>query len=307
MLADLDGTARWLVTSDSWDVTTKTGQAAGQQPELRFDINSRLEKGLLAQRLYEAIKAFAGPGKETKQWVANVVEFRENREDSEAQPIDIDGAMFTGAKPSILEGPAAEGWLPGEFVSCADLLAIPKGSPGEIQEILAKDPSDPASRLTSLVHDHPAILEAVMVPSRFQQTIAVDPTREPGRVNVNTCSDDIWELVAGDNPPARPRAPIGSLWELLEETVFRGADGLQPLDIRSMDRALANRLASIATVRSNVFAVWITLEMTDSSATADPPTCHRLFAIVDRSIPVEYAQGENRNILQAVRLKRFLN
>ena len=78
-------------------------------------------------------------------------------------------------------------------------------------------------------------------------------------------------------------------------------------DVLSYNRDLANRLASVATVRSNVFAVWITLEVNDSSTTADSPTCHRLFAIVDRSIPADYYEGENRNVRQTIRLKRFLN
>jgi hypothetical protein len=74
-----------------------------------------------------------------------------------------------------------------------------------------------------------------------------------------------------------------------------------------VDRALANRLGSIATVRSNVFAVWITVEVTDSAPDAGPPTRHRMFAIVDRSIPVLYQKGRNNDVRQVICLQRFLN
>jgi hypothetical protein len=74
-----------------------------------------------------------------------------------------------------------------------------------------------------------------------------------------------------------------------------------------VDRAVANSLAAIATVRSNVFAVWITVEVSSSAPDAGPPTCHRMFAIVDRSIPVLYQKGRNTDVHQVICLKRFLN
>jgi hypothetical protein len=95
------------------------------------------------------------------------------------------------------------------------------------------------------------------------------------------------------------------MWDVLKGTAFPPPAG-QP-DVRSFNRPLANRLASVATVRSNVFAVWISLEIVNSAVAAGPPTCHRLFAIVDRSIPVEYLAGENKDVRQTVRLVRFLN
>ena len=97
------------------------------------------------------------------------------------------------------------------------------------------------------------------------------------------------------------------LWEVLRPTAFRGNPAFPAPDIRGLDRDFANRLASVATVRSNVFAVWISLEIVNSAVAAGPPTCHRLFAIVDRSIPVEYLAGENKDVRQTVRLVRFLN
>jgi hypothetical protein len=69
----------------------------------------------------------------------------------------------------------------------------------------------------------------------------------------------------------------------------------------------ANRLANCATIRSNMFAAWITVETTDSSPGAPPPVTRRLFAIIDRSIPVGYSQGEDLNVRDTIRLVRYLD
>ena len=71
--------------------------------------------------------------------------------------------------------------------------------------------------------------------------------------------------------------------------------------------AVPNRLANVATVRSQVLAVWVTVEATDTSANASAPVTKRLFAIVDRSLPVGYALGENLTAAQCIRLKRFID
>jgi hypothetical protein len=86
--------------------------------------------------------------------------------------------------------------------------------------------------------------------------------------------------------------------------LFKG-DALK--GITSVDYSIANRLGNGATVRSHVFAIWITVQITNSSATDETPSCHRLFAIVDRSIPVTYAEGQNNNVRDMIRLQRFLN
>ena len=70
--------------------------------------------------------------------------------------------------------------------------------------------------------------------------------------------------------------------------------------------ATAVRLANVATIRSNVFAVWITLQIEDSSSNATPPRIHRMFAIVDRSIPVASQPGRTLNVRESIRLQRFL-
>jgi hypothetical protein len=314
ILADPDHAARQTVTTDSWDVPYSVGEAApaaaGANPELKFDLLSKPGDKLgFANDLFNYIAPSGGPrpalaprNAATAQWCANVAEFRDPG--SGATTIDVGGNSVTGAKPTDA-GFAAGDWA-GGFASSGDLVAIPKGSKSEIEAILAESPQ--VTPLHSLIVSYPSILEAVHVPSRFQATFDPDKVREPGRVNVNTCSQDVWEAVTGAGGPARPNTPMKSLWDLFtEQTVFTGAAGIDAKDIRRVDRAMANRLASIATLRSNVFAVWITLEVTDSASTASDPTSYRLFAIVDRSIPVEYKAGENRNVHETIRLKRFLN
>jgi hypothetical protein len=54
-----------------------------------------------------------------------------------------------------------------------------------------------------------------------------------------------------------------------------------------------------------VFAVWVTVEITDSAA-PDQKAYRRAFAIVDRSIPVGYCPGVNLNARDTLRLVRYL-
>jgi hypothetical protein len=306
LLDDLDHSARDLVTTESWDVTAPVGDAAGGQP-IRFDLTSSpADKTAFARGLYAAIAGVAGANQATAQWVANVAEFRDPS--GEPAAMTLGGFTVTGVNPSVLGGQAGPWNSDADnvgFVSSGDLLSVPRGTKDEIEPLINHDPRLPplpaGSPLHSLVSSKPGILDAVMMPSRFAATIAADPTREPGRVNVNTCEPGVWEAVAAGGPLGRPGRPYKSLGELLNEV----AGGNQ--DVRHVDRPLANRLASMATVRSNVFAVWITLEATDSALTAESPACYRMCAIVDRSIPVEYAEGQNRDVRKTIRLKRFLN
>jgi len=320
LLDDRAERMRFHATTDSWDVTSKVGPAApadGGDPELRFDLASLPnDKQQFATALFDAIKpeTIAGDSAATAQWVANVAEFRAavSGAAAAAQPLTIGGHTVTGVTPSDLREAAALWGGSGGFVSSGELIGIPQGSKAEIDQILDEVP--PIRPLVSRVVSHPAILEAVMIPSRFTATIAQDSSREPGRVNVNTCSDDVWRAVAGgaggEDVP-RPARPCRRLWDVLSNAGFRPPVPpdllMNPHDVRRFNRDLANRLASVTTVRSNVFAVWITVEIEDSAPTAAPPSLHRLFAIVDRSMPVEYAKGENRNVRETIRLRRFLN
>ena len=67
----------------------------------------------------------------------------------------------------------------------------------------------------------------------------------------------------------------------------------------------ASRLANTATVRSNVFAVWVTLR---ESISGDPDSVkyHRAFYIIDRSIPVGFEDGEDHNVKNTIRLRRII-
>jgi hypothetical protein len=67
----------------------------------------------------------------------------------------------------------------------------------------------------------------------------------------------------------------------------------------------AMRLANTATVRSNVFGVWVTLR---EAIPGDPESVklHRAFYIVDRSIPVGHEPGKDHNVRDAIRLRRII-
>jgi hypothetical protein len=98
-------------------------------------------------------------------------------------------------------------------------------------------------------------------------------------------------------------APARSTADLLLNVpqVFTGPDR----DVRGLNRGLANRLSNIATTRSDVFAVWVTLELTSPDADGEP-SYHRLFAVVDRSIPVGYSLGQDLNARDTIRVSRHL-
>ena len=67
----------------------------------------------------------------------------------------------------------------------------------------------------------------------------------------------------------------------------------------------ASRLANTATVRSNLFAVWVTLRES-ISGDADSVKYHRAFYIIDRSIPVGFQAGQDHNVKDTIRLRRII-
>lgn len=168
--------------------------------------------------------------------------------------------------------------------------------------------------------------------------------REPGRVNVNTIPSGtanvvdtdslVWSTLIGGtalplasgtltiNPfvssgtaapsPARSTAQLLSLSGSAGQPIATGTFASGTVNGMRDENpffayATAIRLANTATVRSNVFAVWITVEVRDTSANAPSPTYRRMFAIVDRSIPVGYSPGENLNVRDTIRLQRYLD
>ena len=159
--------------------------------------------------------------------------------------------------------------------------------------------------------------------------------REPGRINVNTITSNIgnsipqldnavWKALIGSdtdvaaiNNGMNPFAGGGtaaadSFGKLLSlnatgGTVYSDTPSAPRDNNRFFDYALPIRVANTATIRSNVFAVWITLRVVDTSASAPSPVYRRMFAIIDRSIPVGFSKGESLNIRDTIRLQRFLD
>ena len=151
--------------------------------------------------------------------------------------------------------------------------------------------------------------------------------REPGRVNLNTVlADDVWNaVVAGPLPspvrpwtswraaaitsgtPARSTAAAlalsgGDSGTVVSDTTAPQRDvNLNPLH----EIYTATRLANTVTPRSNVFAVWITLQ---ESVPNDPDSVRyrRAFYIVDRSIPVAFENGRDTNVWDCVRVRRII-
>ena len=67
------------------------------------------------------------------------------------------------------------------------------------------------------------------------------------------------------------------------------------------------QMENLVTVRSNVFAVWITVGYFNSSGNeVSPIERNRGFYIVDRSIPVAYERGKDHNVRDAILLRRII-
>ncbi len=194
--------------------------------------------------------------------------------------------------------------------------------------------------------------------------------REPGRVNLNTVSDDrVWDAaVRRGARPARETSSAGDGFDRSEASFGIPADPTDQnaqtnpaetlLDLYALDTGAnavfadpastpgqeiaanpqfasmtANRLANVATNRSNVFAIWVTIGffecgqnggfvMVPDPNSPDPnnPVMmpkelgsdtgeiarHRGFYIFDRSIPVGYVTGRDLNLDDAVRLRRII-
>jgi hypothetical protein len=120
------------------------------------------------------------------------------------------------------------------------------------------------------------------------------------------------------NTPRQPATPARTTLGMLtiggtSTTAMAFQDFLVSGSLAPRDRnpffayAQSIRLANTATIRSQVFAVWITVKITDDSPNAPSPVTKRMFAIIDRSIPVGYAPGQDLNVRDTIRLKRYLD
>jgi hypothetical protein len=314
ILGDRAERARMRITTDGWETMRDRAELNWVAP------NSGVE---YERQFYETLFGYASkvvPSADharLRQWLANVVDFR----DMDNANTNFGGGI-RGAEPiKDGSGQISGTWNQGAFPSYAQLVGVPEGTPQQITDAV-----DSYTPLTSFVTKYPRILETFMTPSFFKPTIEADKTREPGKVNINTCDEVVWKVLIGEGAAGDderfpyPDPPIKNLGEMLLDVplIFGGDD---TYDVRSVNHEAANRLANVATVRSHVFAVWITLEVTDTSSDADPPSCHRLFAIVDRSIPLldlsippadrtippEFTRGRNDRARNTIRLVRFLN
>jgi hypothetical protein len=322
LLGDEAQRARMLVTTDSWDTTglvAASGTAIAAVTDTarlpvevmagrRFDINSSTDNQAFFHQLLAVALAVGAPNETaTVQWAANVVEFRDKDTTTTTFTTGTNYAGIAIPTPITVTGheDAEYGRLGGNptnerFTSIGQLLCVPRGSQAELS-----DTACPPELKRSLAVDRPAILDAVTVDSRFSATVAANPWREPGRVNVNTSDAAVWKAVLGESSaPQNPFPPAPSTGQVLINTnlVFTGTAD-RPYTAVNLTRA--NRLANIATTRSNVFAVWVTVEITDSTA-PDAKAYRRLFAIVDRSIPVGFRPGVNLNARDTLRLVRYL-
>ena len=80
---------------------------------------------------------------------------------------------------------------------------------------------------------------------------------------------------------------------------------------------MRQRLGNLATTRSSVFAIWITVGLfevnpdgtvSDRELGSDSGEVrrHRGFFVLDRSIPVAFEPGKNHNVERAIRVSSFL-
>jgi hypothetical protein len=295
--------------------------------------NSRTpENELLIKDFFTVITAAGVPATaRTAQWVANVIDFLDR--DTVPDKFTPPGGLpeVTGVEPSSLPESLKEElgpWDQGFCESAAVLLAVPPQSQTDLEErweqieaLPEQATIDLRKDLESLAVKHPKILDVVTVASPFRSTVFAEIAggqifsrwREPGRINVNTCDDRVWQGLSGGNgvnpfgPSGGPPGTARSTTDGLLRVAFRGAPA-RDFSVIQPNRVLANRFANSATTRSDVFAVWVTLEVTSPSADfdADRVTHSRLFAIIDRSIPVGYELGMNLNARDTIRVLRRL-
>jgi hypothetical protein len=145
----------------------------------------------------------------------------------------------------------------------------------------------------SLVEDLTTV--GALVPPQLPEPFAMEPLPAVPRSIDNPVRKAVMD-------PAIAGGPWSSTSEMLVATAPMAASAGSNADFLRLLPAI--RLSNVATVRSHVFAVWVTVK-TENTMTGDSRT-RRLFAIVDRSIPVGYRPGVDLNAADTIRLKRFL-
>ena len=308
ILYDQAERARMRITTDSW--TTPDWKSVNEPFDIRWetDEDSDADEKSDWAKLWPLVKAAGASDADAKQWVANLLDFRDKNTTPTAFPDGI-----SGIEPTTLTFSIPGKWNAGVFSSCAELLAVPKGTKFDCEQKKAAVPPEP---VVSLVKAYPKILDTMKV-AFFNSTLTENPQREPGRVNINTCDAEVWKVVLGGaagkpNPFSIANDGTGTPAKKISDILLRPSlvfQGDTECDVTKVDHNVAHWLANVATVRSHVFAVWITLEIKDPDE-LDRPTYHRLFAIVDRSIFVPFtasSEGQNASFRDIIRLRRFLN
>ena len=297
-------------------------------------------------------------------------------------------------KPTAPLRVAVMPWLNRPYISAAELALVP---PWDATTLLYQYSGFTANgmldELAKILNQKPDFLanlfESVTVPSRFAgiaATIDEYPTgpnpfqvpttkidrdpgldklpinqlsayREPGRVNLNTVTDQrVWEAAVLRAPRpdfdstvsnAALEWSTSSLGRPSDSTAKPAMSTLQMLSLKGdatsptmvADTAdpgpdpaanpqfqylTATRLANVATTRSHVFAIWVTVGFFQwdetakkyiTDATGNPIEVgadtgssqrHRGFFIFDRSIPVAYETGQDHNVRDAILLRRII-
>jgi len=226
-------------------------------------------------------------------------------------------------------------WFAGVHDSWADGSDVLRGQTGI--DTLIK----PVNQLSSYREPGRVNLNTVTTPQVWHSVIAgpleVEDLNGDGNVHDDFDGDEINdEDLPTDytNPAATPNGaddctfaefgngalPVGTTLGLLELAGRRGVIPAGPSIFdtlatyrQAVDANLnplhkiytASRLANTATVRSNVFAIWVTLR---ESISGDPDSVkyHRAFYILDRSIPVGFESGEDHNVRDVIRLRRII-
>jgi hypothetical protein len=160
--------------------------------------------------------------------------------------------------------------------------------------------------------------------------------REPGRVNMNTITGSaVWTALLGSGTSgtaiqswtagASPfDTPARTLLEALgrfHPTVSGTTSFVDTYTEATRNAATnaffryqtVNRLTNLATIRSNVFAVWVTIgystspsSWTEAGSDTGEIRRHRGFYIYDRSIPVGFDPGKDLNVRDAILLRRII-